>query len=57
MIIAGGCKFERAIPKDRLLTSANVELAPDRLCDRLWREQTYRFFPEYSHTTQGNKSP
>jgi hypothetical protein len=36
---------------------ANVELPPDRLCDPLWREQIDRFFPEYSHTTQGNNLP
>lgn len=35
----------------------NVELPPDRLCDPIWREQIDRFFPEYSHTTQGNNSP
>jgi predicted homoserine dehydrogenase-like protein len=47
MIIAEGCKLKRAIPKDTLLTFADVELPPDRLCDRLWREQVDRFFPEY----------
>jgi predicted homoserine dehydrogenase-like protein len=54
--LAQGCTLKRAIPKDTLLTFADVELPPDRLCDRLWREQIERFHPEYSPITQGNIS-
>jgi predicted homoserine dehydrogenase-like protein len=46
--LAQGCKLKRAIPKDTLLTFADVELPPNRLCDRLWREQLARFSPDYS---------
>ncbi|MDB5867921.1 MAG: hypothetical protein JWP96_253 [Polaromonas sp.] len=53
--LAEGCTLRRAIAKDALLTFADVELPPDRLCDRLWREQIARFFPEYSSSTQGNQ--
>ena len=47
-----GCKLKRAIPKDTLLTFDDVELPPNRLCDRLWREQVALFHPEYSTTNQ-----
>ena len=46
--LAEGCRLKRAISKDALLTFADVELPPNRLCDRLWREQLVRFFPDYS---------
>ena len=46
--LAEGCRLKRAISKDALLTFADVELPPNRLCDRLWREQLARFFPDYS---------
>ena len=48
--LAQGCTLKRAVAKDALLTFADVELPPDRLCDRLWREQLARFSPEYSLT-------
>lgn len=51
--LAEGSKLKRAVPKDTVLTFADVELPPDRLCDRLWREQLDRFFPQYSHE-EGN---
>jgi predicted homoserine dehydrogenase-like protein len=41
--LAEGCMLKRDLPKDALLTFADVELPPDRLCDRLWREQRERF--------------
>lgn len=41
--LAEGCTLRRDIPRDGLLTFADVELPPDRLCDRLWREQLERF--------------
>jgi len=50
--LAQGCKLKRAIPKDTLLTFDDVELPPNRLCDRLWREQVALFHPEYSTTNQ-----
>jgi predicted homoserine dehydrogenase-like protein len=43
--LAEGCKLKRPIAKDALLTFDDVELPPDRLCDRLWREQLKRFTP------------
>ena len=46
--LAEGCRLKRAISKATLLTFADVELPPNRLCDRLWREQLDRFFPDYS---------
>ena len=46
--LAQSCKLKRAISKGTLLTFADVELPPNRLCDRLWREQLARFFPDYS---------
>ena len=46
--LAEGCRLKRAIPKDTLLTFADVELPPNRLCDQLWREQLARFSPDYS---------
>lgn len=52
--LAEGCTLKRALPRDAVLTFADVELPPGRLCDRLWREQMARFFPEYSKTTQGD---
>jgi predicted homoserine dehydrogenase-like protein len=41
--LAEGCRLKRDAPKDTVLTFADVELPPGRLCDRLWREQVERF--------------
>lgn len=41
--LAEGCRLKRDAPKDAVLTFADVELPPGRLCDRLWREQVERF--------------
>ncbi|MES2978266.1 MAG: NAD(P)-dependent oxidoreductase [Pseudomonadota bacterium] len=49
--LAEGCTLKRDIAKDTVLTFADVELPPNRLCDRLWREQMARFFPQYLPTT------
>jgi predicted homoserine dehydrogenase-like protein len=54
--LAEGCTLKRAIPKDTVLTFSDIELPPGRLCDRLWREQMERFWPEYLHHTQGEKT-
>jgi len=55
--LAQGCKLKRSLPKDALLTFDDVELPPNRLCDRLWREQIERFHPAYSTTNQeGNNT-
>lgn len=43
--LAEGCTLRSDVPKDALLTFADVDLPPDRLCDRLWREQLERFSP------------
>lgn len=37
------CVLVRDVAKDAALTFADVTLPPDRLCDRLWREQVERF--------------
>ncbi|MCL4182254.1 MAG: NAD(P)-dependent oxidoreductase [Burkholderiaceae bacterium] len=47
--LAEGCTLKRDVPKDTLLTFADVELPPDRLCDSLWREQLRQFFPDSLH--------
>jgi len=41
--LAEGCTLKRDLPKDALLTFDDVVLPPDRLCDRLWREQLEHF--------------
>jgi len=48
--LAEGCRLRRDLRKDDVLTFADVELPPGRLCDRLWREQVERF-------GMGNKDP
>lgn len=47
MGIAEGCRLRKDLPKDTVLTYQDVELPPDRLCDRLRAEQTRMFFPEH----------
>ncbi len=41
--LVAGCRLVRSVPKDAVLTYADVELPPDRLADRLRAEQ-YRHF-------------
>jgi predicted homoserine dehydrogenase-like protein len=41
--LAEGCTLRRAVAKDAVLTYADVELPPGRLCDRLREEQNRRF--------------
>ena len=41
--VAEGCRLRRAVPKDQVLTYADVELPPGRLIDRLRREQAEKF--------------
>jgi predicted homoserine dehydrogenase-like protein len=43
MGVAEGCRLRRNIPKDRVLTYADVELPEGRLCDRLRAEQAALF--------------
>ena len=43
MGLAEGCRLKRDIPKDQVLTSDDVELPPDRLCDKLRAEQNAYF--------------
>src|SRR5690606_19032855 len=50
--LASGCRLRRNIAKDALLTFGDVELPPDRLCDRLWREQMGRFWPQFSFAAE-----
>lgn len=51
--LAEGCTLRRDVPKDAVLTFDDVELPEGRLCDRLWREQVERFFPESVSLEQG----
>lgn len=46
--LAEGCTLRRAVARDTVLTFADVELPPGRLCDRLWREQIEKFGPTTS---------
>jgi len=46
MGVAEGCKLKQDIPKDQVLTYADVELPPGRLCDQLRAEQNMKFKPE-----------
>jgi predicted homoserine dehydrogenase-like protein len=41
--LAEGCRLKGDIPKDQVLTYADVELPPDRLCDKLRAEQNAYF--------------
>ena len=43
MGLAEGCTLKRDIPKDQVLTYADAELPPARLCDRLRAEQNAKF--------------
>jgi len=43
MAISLDCRLKRDIAKDHPITYADVELPPDRLCDRLRAEQSERF--------------
>jgi predicted homoserine dehydrogenase-like protein len=44
--LAEGCRVKRSIPKDQVLTYADVEVPEGRLCDRLRAEQNAYFAPE-----------
>jgi predicted homoserine dehydrogenase-like protein len=44
--LAEGCTLRRPVAKDGVLTFDDVALPPGRLCDRLWREQRARYFPD-----------
>jgi predicted homoserine dehydrogenase-like protein len=43
MGLAEGCRLKRNVPRDQVLTYADVDVPPGRLCDRLRREQDARF--------------
>jgi predicted homoserine dehydrogenase-like protein len=43
MGLAEGCLMVRAVPKDQVLTFADVILPAGRLCDQLWHEQNSHF--------------
>ena len=51
--LAEGCTLRRDVAADCVLTFADVELPPDRLCDRLWREQLERFSPDSMNLNLG----
>jgi predicted homoserine dehydrogenase-like protein len=42
--LAEGCRLKTDIPKDRVLTYDDVDVPPDRLCDKLRKEQNSHFF-------------
>jgi len=46
--LAEGATVLRDVPRDHALTFEDVELPADNLVQRLYREQTTRFFPELS---------
>jgi predicted homoserine dehydrogenase-like protein len=41
--LAEGCRLQRDIPRDQVLTFGDVALPEGRLCDRLWAEQNAHF--------------
>ena len=43
--LAAECRLRRDVARDVVLTYDDVELPPDRLCDRLRAEQEARFAP------------
>jgi len=43
--LAEGCVLRHAVPKDAVLTYADVDLHPGRLCDQLRAEQNAAFYP------------
>jgi predicted homoserine dehydrogenase-like protein len=46
--LAVECRMKRAVPKDRPLTFADVEVPADRLVDRLYAEQANMFAPAHA---------
>jgi predicted homoserine dehydrogenase-like protein len=44
--LAEGCVLRNDIPKDQVLTYADVQLPPGRLCDQLREEQNLMFFAD-----------
>jgi predicted homoserine dehydrogenase-like protein len=50
--LAEGCRLRHDVARDAVLTFADVELPPGRLCDRLWREQLERFGGAGNEQTQ-----
>jgi len=49
MGLSEGCRLKRDIPRDQVITYADVELPPGRLCDELWAEQNAYFALGESH--------
>jgi predicted homoserine dehydrogenase-like protein len=43
MGVSEGCRLQRDVPKDALITYDDVEIPPGRLCDELRREQDNQF--------------
>jgi predicted homoserine dehydrogenase-like protein len=50
--LAEGCRLIRPIMRDSVLTFDDVELPPNRLCDRLWQEQCTLFSTSHRPTEQ-----
>jgi predicted homoserine dehydrogenase-like protein len=50
--LAEGCLLRRDVPRDQVLTYADLDIPDDRLCDRLRREQDALFFGSTSPQQQ-----
>lgn len=50
MGLSEGCRLKKDIPQDQVITYADVEVPPGRLCDELWAEQNAYFALGESHT-------
>jgi predicted homoserine dehydrogenase-like protein len=50
MALCQGCRLKRDVPKDQVISYADIELPPGRLCDKLRAEQT-----EYFSTNIGSR--
>jgi predicted homoserine dehydrogenase-like protein len=48
--LAEGCRLKRDIPKDQVISYADVELPEGRLCDKLRAKQDAYFFGKHSQT-------
>jgi predicted homoserine dehydrogenase-like protein len=54
MGLSQGCRLVKDVPQDQVLTYTDVDLPPDRLCDRLRAEQTTHFYDSDASTLERN---
>jgi predicted homoserine dehydrogenase-like protein len=57
MALAEGSTVLRDVPKDSLLTAADVRMPPERLRDSLWREQHQRWPVDSAASVRGATAP